>query len=429
MVVTAESFFSSWYFKHTLRIDLLAPLARLSSLVLIFYLLLRVGDLAFRGQLGFVQSGDLLSWIFLLEIGLVAVAAVMLLFERIRVSSAGLGIASSLTVLGMLGYRFNVCVVAFSRPEGVSYFPSWIEIVVTLGIVSAFLLIFIFFVENLRVFPAEDEPEPVDRELPAEPGPNPLTGRLLLPPSLRAVRRYSLAATVGAALAFALLSNVSRTEAQLKRTPVLPPLSIDTVADLGSHGNTPPAVVSNLSPAPVGRFVVDGNRNGRLVIFNHAEHSQRLGGDDSCGACHHLNRPFRWNTPCRDCHRDMYRSTDTFSHSSHVNSLEGNQGCVRCHDPADPVKSRATASSCDSCHLADRGHSLLKLVSEEKTFGIAPSYMAAMHGLCERCHQQMVEDNPTDYEAYLGECRACHRQVDGIYLRQLGPYVSKTPEI
>jgi len=48
--------------------------------------------------------------VFLLEM--------LLAVRKIRSSAVGIGIAASLTLLGMEGYRFNLCVVAFARPAG-----------------------------------------------------------------------------------------------------------------------------------------------------------------------------------------------------------------------------------------------------------------------------------------------------------------------
>ena len=83
----------------------------------------------------------------------------MFLFQssRVRASKTGLAIGALLSIAGVIGYRFNVSVVAFSRPENMSYFPSGIEIVVTLGIIAGAMLVFIFFVENLAVFPSGSE--------------------------------------------------------------------------------------------------------------------------------------------------------------------------------------------------------------------------------------------------------------------------------
>ena len=60
---------------------------------------------------------------------------------------------------GLSPRRFNVCIVAFARPEGMSYFPSWMELAVSAGIVAGATLVFIFFVERLKVYPEEHAAE------------------------------------------------------------------------------------------------------------------------------------------------------------------------------------------------------------------------------------------------------------------------------
>jgi len=126
MVVTAESFFSAWFFGHKLRIDLLSGLGKAASVVLFIYAGLRLGDLALRGLLGTAFDGSWQAWLFLFELSLGAlVPATLLSFRRVRTSAAGLGICAGMTVFGMIGYRFNVSVVAFLRQ--MPYFPTWMK--------------------------------------------------------------------------------------------------------------------------------------------------------------------------------------------------------------------------------------------------------------------------------------------------------------
>ena len=75
-------------------------------------------------------------------------------------------------------------------------------------------------------------------------------------------------------------------------------------------------------------LLIDGNRDGNLVLFDHDGHTAHLGEARSCVLCHHQNLPFDRNTSCFQCHRDMYETSDTFDHGSHVEQLGGNAGCV-----------------------------------------------------------------------------------------------------
>jgi Ni/Fe-hydrogenase subunit HybB-like protein len=43
--------------------------------------------------------------------------------------------------------------VGLAEPNPVSYFPSWIEIMVTVGLIAAGILVYAVVVRNFRLFP------------------------------------------------------------------------------------------------------------------------------------------------------------------------------------------------------------------------------------------------------------------------------------
>ncbi len=438
MMVAAETLFSSWYFGHRLRIDLLASLGRAASFVLFGYAALRLVDLTLRDKLPYIFDGTWQANIFLLEIIMAAILpAALLSFRKIRSRPVGIGVASGLTLLGMVGYRFNLCIVAFARPEGVSYFPTWMEISVTLGIVAAAILIFIFFVEHFNVCDGghpddghEYEYDAVEKNVPGHPRFDPLTLRLLTPESLAAARRYSLALIVGVALAAAALPRDVWRNSLLLCTPVHTPMIFSGTLTPGSKTSMHSSYQINLQlpgQAPIGDdttqlLVIDGNRNGRLVAFPHQFHRDRLGDDESCVLCHHQALPFDQNTPCYKCHRDMYATTDIFDHSVHIAQLNGNAGCSNCHTDEKKAKLRETTTLCGECHenMVLTGSFL---APKEETAGYAVGYMDAMHGLCIDCHQQKLEQAPQDYHQGFADCGSCHRDIDGTQFRRMSPYV------
>jgi Ni/Fe-hydrogenase subunit HybB-like protein len=432
MTIAAETLFSSWYFGHKLRVDLLSSLGRAASFVLFAYIGLRLGDLALRHKLGQVLNGTWQAHLFLLEMAFSAfLPATLMAFRKIRSSAAGIGIASGLTLLGMVGYRFDLCIVAFALPEGVSYFPTWMEFAVTIGIVAAAMLAFIFFVERFNVCAAGHEEDTAGPDVRPRPRFDPLSLRILMPESLAAARRYSLALVAGAALAAAALPDDVWRGSVLVRTPVHAPMILN-----GSLTTNPQASIATpyrLSLQPPGQtssradttqlLIIDGNRNGRLAAFPHQLLRDNLGGEASCVLCHHQALPFDQNTSCYKCHRDMYLSTDLFNHSAHIARLDGNSGCSKCHADAAKARTRETAEPCRECHqnMALTG-SMIK--TKEETAGHAPGYMQAMHGLCITCHKQKLEDAPQDYCPGFADCGFCHRDIDGTQFRHMSPYVA-----
>ncbi len=434
MTIAAEALFSSWYFGHRLRTDLLSGLGKAASVVLFLYAGLRLGDLALRGTLSHAWDGSWQAFVFLFEICLaVLLPATLLSFRRIRTNAGGLGFCSAMTLLGMIGYRFNLCVVAFARPEGMSYFPTWMEISVTLGIVAVMVLVFIFFVENLRVC----VPDPADHHeathIAGEQQFDPFSVRLFLPESIAAARRYSLAVIAGIALAAALLPDSVWQGRLFLRTSARAPRVVDGWIQANSEG--PAGAFLGLSltensgnKAPAAKraqlFLIDGNRDGRLVAFPHDFHKDKLGMDRSCVLCHHMSLPFDQQSNCHECHADMYMVTDTFHHSSHVASLEDNSSCARCHKSSTGAKTRSSAKPCGDCHreMVKAGSTIP--VPEDGLQGFAAGYMDAMHGLCITCHKQKLEQEPQNYPRSFAECAQCHRNIDGSRLRQMNPYAA-----
>lgn len=427
MMVALESFFTAWLFGHRLRLDLLAGLGKAAAVVLAGYAAVRVGDLAVRGELGRVFDGSWQSALFIFELSVSAIVPALLLgIGRVRNSAVGLGACATMTVLGMIGYRFDVCIVAFARPEGASYFPSWMEVVVSLGIVASAVLVFVFFVKRLKVYPGEESAAQVV----ARPGPNPSAIRGLLPASLANVRRSSLAAVVAAALTIAALPEDALSGDQLEATPVSAARTVEGLVQRRTDGPGRLLAIAGPTGGPSAAeqavlLAIDGNRDGRLVLFHHDGHIRSLGGQASCARCHHQRLPFTRNTRCSACHRDMYARTDIFDHGSHVAKLGGNAGCTRCHPESTAVKTRATAVACARCHAEMVERDSLVKPPAGGSSGHATGYMDAMHGLCVPCHKEKAKHDPARFGRRFGACSGCHRGGDASALLRGAPYVAQ----
>ena len=429
MMVALESLLSAYFLGHAVRTDLLSGLGRAAAFVLGGYAVLRVGDLAVRGVLGSVD-GSWQSVLFVFELSVCAVIpAILLSIPRVRGSVGGLAVCSGLTVFGMVLNRIDVCIVAFARPADAPYFPTWMEPAVSLGIVSAAALAFIFFVERLRVY--AHSPDDVEVS-PAKPSHDPSTLNGLLPSSLAAPRRYSLAFVVAASVTVGLLPQRAVLGVRPRRTPVV---GARTVEGLSLARGDGPGRVLQFHDSAQGAasgarrallLTIDGNRDGRLVLFDHADHDRRLGGEDSCAKCHHLSMPLDRASSCHECHRDMYEPTSTFSHASHVRATEGNDGCVRCHDGTGAVKTFETATACVECH-AGMVASGSTIDAPKDRWNEAIGYMDAMHGLCIPCHERTAADEAGDFPASLGECRTCHDADFPDQLNRMAPGSGRAP--
>lgn len=142
---------------------LLQGLARVIVGVNFAWILLRLGDLAWRGELAGVMTHGHLSGFFIAEMLLFLVPSVMLAIDSVRRNpGARLLAAIMLMVAGTL-YRFDTYLVAYNPGPAWSYFPSAPELMVSLGFVGIEILVFIAFVRLFPVIgnssPGEDRPE------------------------------------------------------------------------------------------------------------------------------------------------------------------------------------------------------------------------------------------------------------------------------
>jgi len=146
-------------------------------------------------------------------------------------------------------------------------------------------------------------------------------------------------------------------------------------------------------------IILDGDRNGDFVLFNHDNHLEFLGGNESCVYCHHMNKPLDLYAPCFECHRDMYLSSNIFDHQYHVQKTGENKSCSKCHQKKNIPKSRESALDCVKCHENMINRDSFMPVPEKGKIDIAPPYKDALHKLCFKCHGP--EKNYID-------CNYCH---------------------
>jgi len=155
-----ESWHSSRAFGKQLELSLLSNMGRLLGVLLSVYLTMRFLDLLHRGALSLLFQRRPETYLFLLEIFLFA-APTFLLFRRSVYSSASALYGCAVMVLfGFVANRLNVSVTGMEAGSGVSYFPKWTEIAVTLFIVALGFAIFRFAVAYLPIFEAVTPPRP-----------------------------------------------------------------------------------------------------------------------------------------------------------------------------------------------------------------------------------------------------------------------------
>jgi len=141
------------------EMDVLAPLTRWTMILLGLYASLKIGDMVVRQTYVYLFDFNQQSNAFLMEMFLgIIVPWFMLVSEKVRRSRPLLFIASTMIVGGVLFNRLNVFVVGYKPPVSeADYFPAMGEIVVTVGLISALMLLYRLLVTYLPVLSARPQ--------------------------------------------------------------------------------------------------------------------------------------------------------------------------------------------------------------------------------------------------------------------------------
>jgi Ni/Fe-hydrogenase subunit HybB-like protein len=137
---------------------MLARIGRLMVPLFAIFLALRLGDLAWRGQLGALVAFDRYSVMSLLELTMFAAASLMLVSTRQARDFGNLFRAAMLLILAGAIYRFDTFLVAFNPGPQWSYFPSIGEIVITVGLVAIEILGFVAIVRYFPILSRQHRP-------------------------------------------------------------------------------------------------------------------------------------------------------------------------------------------------------------------------------------------------------------------------------
>jgi Ni/Fe-hydrogenase subunit HybB-like protein len=125
-------------------------LARICATVMFVYLALQVLVFVHQQRGAYLTTGWG-AWYLLELVGFVAVPAVLFAMASQQGRQGLIKLAAVLTLVGIVLNRLNVSVIAFKWYAPVRYVPTWMEIVVTLAVISAELWVFRWVVQRMPV--------------------------------------------------------------------------------------------------------------------------------------------------------------------------------------------------------------------------------------------------------------------------------------
>jgi Ni/Fe-hydrogenase subunit HybB-like protein len=149
-VVMMEATLVQRTFKTPSEVALFARLSRVVAGLLAGFLVLRWGDLAFRGHLGLVFAGDRDGNLFLIETALF-LAPIFVLLSRRRASQRWQFLGAVSLLAGGSLYRLNSYLMAVQPGNGWTYFPSAPELTITIGVICLEIMLYLLFIKTLPV--------------------------------------------------------------------------------------------------------------------------------------------------------------------------------------------------------------------------------------------------------------------------------------
>ncbi len=150
-----ESWHSSRAFGRALELPLLASMARVLAVVMSVYLWIRFLDMSHRHVFGLLAQNRMETWLFALEIALIAVPTILLFQQRIRMQPGKLYACAVMVVFGFMANRLNVGITGLEAGSGVHYIPKWTEVSISLSIVAVGFAVFRVIAKYFPVFEAE----------------------------------------------------------------------------------------------------------------------------------------------------------------------------------------------------------------------------------------------------------------------------------
>jgi Ni/Fe-hydrogenase subunit HybB-like protein len=369
-------------------IPMLSSLSIIGASLLGIYLILKIYDLFRLNLWGTLFAGTWESWVYIVELLLTAVLPIILLIiKRSRRSPYGLGTAAFSATFGLALNRLDVGIIGYFRDAGTVYFPSLIEWALSIGVISAAALVFLFIAENFSIFDEQWKIYKINKGIfKASFDSISHVWQTVLQSGLQ---RTTIIGVFVIPIAFVLMYPQYQSKKEIN---VVPATGLNTTRSI---------------------LIIKANKPVMNTEFPHLKHQEVLGKEKSCIECHHMSLPNDKSTPCSRCHHKMFSKTLIFNHDMHAiwvankRQISGlhpeNKTCSICHSPGLP-KNINSAVGCMECHKEDMNAA--NDSNLPKQFLYADSYFNVMHKRCIGCHQkkkvQVKKPN-------LDQCSNCHK--------------------
>lgn len=406
-----------WLYGGKIPMKAISGLGAVSAGLIIAYLVIKFGEIFISGEGGRLVFAGWDAANFWIEIALSCVLPLLLLKRSMRENPVSVFWISLGATIGMCLNRVNVAGLATLSLTHSFYFPAWTEWAMTAGILAAAALFYLFCVEQFALFHGVGKDSGGEARAPIGVDPSDAAALLFRGHPFASLHLNSLAFILAAAAGFALVPKDAVFGVTPDPTPVEKPRSVEISKLAGEQGSTARFWVEPRPDQPqverASVLLLDSNRNGRYVLFDHEQHEKRYEGKKSCVLCHHMNKPLDQSSGCYKCHTDMYLQVDVFDHDRHVERLGGEDHCFDCHDCQYQAKMTDKTKACLECHkgMVAKG-SRIKMKDKHLTSSTV-GYMDAVHGLCINCHLEK-QKSMAEPDENLSRCTHCHQTLPDL---------------
>ena len=136
-----------------LELHLYRRLAKVLRWALVGYLAVRFADLIYRDALMAVTETPARTIMFMIENALYVLPLIILAHPRWRGNARLLFLSAICLLLAGAVLRFNALIVGFNPPAGYIYFPSAIELLVSIGLLAVEVIGFTYIVKRFPILP------------------------------------------------------------------------------------------------------------------------------------------------------------------------------------------------------------------------------------------------------------------------------------
>jgi Ni/Fe-hydrogenase subunit HybB-like protein len=155
-MVSFEAMLSKKFLHHSVDNEVFYGLARGCLIVLSFYLVVKLYQWFVHAGIGAAFDGTIEANMFLLEMLIgVIIPIIILSIKKNRTNVNTIFKVNIIVITGVMLNRMNVCLFSmeqFNMWKGFSYTPSWMEFMVSLGIISLGVLLFKMSAKYLPLF-------------------------------------------------------------------------------------------------------------------------------------------------------------------------------------------------------------------------------------------------------------------------------------